>query len=219
MLENSVTKINKLRAVKDQASHDKVRTGKSLTYEQYQELLLSSAQNYDSQFTDARPTGRSRGTRTVYNHDTDPDQVFNYDIDSDVQDIVEINNSTTFQKGPRLNRDQWTRLPDAAKTAWDLFSPEAKHIILEQKMTGGFQRKGNLHDITIQDLEEMTAAELLSVQFHDAKAANPDDSDHSSDRNKPEPEPDPGPNDSILAHLTKRSAIPPGDIQVCFHHP
>jgi hypothetical protein len=48
MLKNAVHSISDLRQVQTQASHDKVRTGKAITFNQYTSLLLSASMVYDS---------------------------------------------------------------------------------------------------------------------------------------------------------------------------
>jgi hypothetical protein len=55
MLENVVHNIPDLRQVRIQASHDKVRTGKAITYDKYVSLLLAGAMIYDAQLGDSKP--------------------------------------------------------------------------------------------------------------------------------------------------------------------
>ena len=65
MLENAVSGIADLRAVKIQAAQFRAQMGTNLTYEQYCTLVLSAAQAYDAQHV---TNETSRGTRRgVYN--------------------------------------------------------------------------------------------------------------------------------------------------------
>jgi hypothetical protein len=66
MLENEVTKISELRSVKAQADQHRTQTGKALTYQQYCQLVLSAAQQYDGQFEPAQSKSRPR---QVYQHE------------------------------------------------------------------------------------------------------------------------------------------------------
>jgi hypothetical protein len=70
MIENAVHNIPDLRQVRIQSSHDKVRTGKAITYDQYVSLFLSGAMIYDAQLGNSKPA-RSRAQRQVYTHDID----------------------------------------------------------------------------------------------------------------------------------------------------
>ena len=78
MLENVVSSIQDLRAVKDQANQLQVRLGTSITYDEYCSLLLSAALAYDSQFaTNVNSKGVQRG---VYNHNIINDHESSFNI-------------------------------------------------------------------------------------------------------------------------------------------
>jgi small nuclear ribonucleoprotein (snRNP)-like protein len=89
MLENAVSSILDLRQVQIQAAHDKVFTGKCITYDQYVSLLLSGAMIHHSLLGDIQP-GKSRSQRQVYHHDLrsastrDTWQIYSHDINTDV---------------------------------------------------------------------------------------------------------------------------------------
>ena len=51
MLENAVASVAHLRAIKDQADQHSEHSGEVLSYEQYSNLLLSAATNYDMTFS------------------------------------------------------------------------------------------------------------------------------------------------------------------------
>ena len=228
MLENAVHPINELRAVKIQADQQKVHTKQDLTYEEYCALLLSAAQQHDQKLTRASAKAPKRH---IYAHDVIDDayedgesfvDTSTYDIDCPV-DTIEVN-ATNFFKGPRLTSEQWHKLPDDAKKIWDMLSQEAKAIILRPpssstsypnngwrpfppKFNKNFQQKPrqvNEHDI-----------EMLMACLHDLHGGSqPSNTDEiegvdgaiSAPEDIDEQQP-------LLAHLTKRKPLPPGNIK------
>ena len=62
MLENKVDSIGPLRAIKNQSDQYLSHSGRELTYEQYSNLLLSAANNYDIPFS----SSGSQSSRKVY---------------------------------------------------------------------------------------------------------------------------------------------------------
>jgi hypothetical protein len=66
MLENAVQPLDELRAIKIQADQHKTQNGIDLTYDQYVELLMSAASNYDTQFKPKEHHGIPAGRRAVY---------------------------------------------------------------------------------------------------------------------------------------------------------
>jgi hypothetical protein len=243
-LENAVTQISELRQVKNQAAQHQAQTGKALSYEQYCNLLQSAAQTYNGQFVKPATASKPRHVyshefeqpRHVYSHEFEPpgeavddeEDVF-YDIDSDIA-VVQAN-AHQFPRGPSLNGDQWHRLPKAAQTRWDEFSPEDKAIILEAKPSqfatrhrdfgrpsggrfggrsgGRFGGRGgrgrppprsaDLHDISAHDyianLHEMSLES--SLEHSDAPPDMPPEAEYTS---------------PLLAHMTKKKDLAPGDI-------
>jgi hypothetical protein len=234
MFENAVSSIPDLRQVQIQAAHDKVRTGKSITYDQYVSLLLSGAMIHDSSLGDIQP-GKSRSQRQVYHHDLhsapsqDTRQIYSQDIDTDVNygtssvtfDEWEVYNAS-YNNGPRLSKDQWSCLPPEAHTKWDELSPESKHIIMEAKIRHSHPRpprKANLHDITRADLDNVAAYDFIQAHLHELQM-----DDTPSTLSEPASNYSSGhsPNDrtlnvddsqKLLAHLTKCTTLPPGDLQ------
>ena len=79
--------------------------------------------------------------RHVYQHEIfddayeDGEQFYdsydNFDIDSPVNTIEAY--ATFANRGPRLTKDQWHKLPDDAKKIWDMLTPDAKSIILQPR--------------------------------------------------------------------------------------
>jgi hypothetical protein len=70
MLENAVAPLEELRQIKNNADLHTTRTGESLTYDQYSNLLLSAASAYDSMYT--QPKSQTK-QRNVYFHNTAED--------------------------------------------------------------------------------------------------------------------------------------------------
>jgi hypothetical protein len=233
MLENAVSSIPDLRQVQIQAAHDEVCTGKSTTYDQYVSLLLSGAMIHDSSLGNIQP-GKSRSQRQVYHHDLhsapsqDTRQIYSHDIDTDVNygassvtfDEWEVYN-TSYDNGPHVSKEQWTRLPPEAHTKWDKLSPENKHIILEAKTRHSHPRpprKANLHDITHADLSNVAAYDFIQAHLHELQTDDtpstlsepvsngslghsPDDRTLNVDDSR-----------KLLAHLTKRTTLLPGNL-------
>ena len=104
MLQNAVHSYMELRQVKMQASQFEIQTGKMLSYDEYCNLLLSAAQQYDMQ--NASEISKLP-KRRIYDHEIE-DVTYNgtsndhfYDIDYPI-DV----NMTKFNQGPRLTYEQ-----------------------------------------------------------------------------------------------------------------
>ena len=127
MLQNMVHPVAELRQVKDQADQHKTQTGKDLTYDQYCNLLISAAMNYDAQFhTQSRPP---HAKRTIYNHDIDS-PLDSFDIDSDL-DVIQAY-ATDQALHTCMSGSQWKRLPKPHQDIWDTLPDSSKAIILER---------------------------------------------------------------------------------------
>jgi hypothetical protein len=209
MLENAVSQVPELRAIKTQADHAKTQSGKHLTYLQYCSLLASAAQQYDDQF--AQSSVKTKNRRSVYQHELEEyEQPF--DIDLDVLDLVEVNKAN-FLQGPRLQKQQWDRLTEHEQTAWDTFTNEGKKIVLEQRKPSERPPRpptgANFHEISAYDYLE-AYNHGLSARTDNSKTA----SDITGDAPSHKADPDPHDEDNtLLAHMTKRVRLPPGDIQ------
>jgi hypothetical protein len=105
--------------------------------------------------------------------------LMSYDIDTSPNDILEVN--VHGFGGPRLNADQWGRLPKEAHEKWDQLDQSSKAIILEHKLrpppgssvrglprrdfgrpTGGHFTPRNHPADTAVNLHEISAAEYLA---------------------------------------------------------
>jgi hypothetical protein len=218
MLENAVHSITDLRQVQIQAAQDKVRSGTALTYDQYISLLLSAAMIYDLELGDSKPS-KARTPRQVYSHDIDTDFSYRHDTHEDASyNTWEVYNAS-FDRGPRLSKDHWTRLPEFAQGKWDKLSPDANHIILEAKSRYPRPpRKVNLHDLTRSDLEGIDAYEFLQAHLHElgSEQSSVSFSEQSTDLGHPPDKRTSASDDSkqtLLSHMTKRAPLPPGDLQ------
>jgi hypothetical protein len=139
LLENAVGQVHELRAVKAQTAQHKAQNGGiDLTYEQYCSLLSSAAQEYYGSLVRSVKTAPSAARRSIYYTKFEPrkieDEFFDvaYDIDTSPNDILEAN--VHGFGGPRLNVDQWGRLPKEAQEKWDQLDQASKSITLEHKL-------------------------------------------------------------------------------------
>ena len=129
------TPVTALWAIKDQADQHKTHSGITLTYEQYCNLLLSAASNYDASFVPKEaPFTRSK-TRGVYTHDVQDGEFYDaqeldtaseltYDIDTSVdtlqahahQQRAQPKSSSVMLGLPtsRMTRDKWFKLTPEA---------------------------------------------------------------------------------------------------------
>jgi hypothetical protein len=216
LLENAVTKISELRSVKAQADqHPRTQTaGKTLTYQQYCQLVLSAAQQYDGQFVPAQSKSRPRQVYQYEYQDYNDDNDYSHDIDSDLNIILEVN-QTSFVRGSRLKRTQWDRLgaiPEA-QGIWDSLSAEAKKIILEPRLGGPPPPRApwttNLHDISAHDYLQANLHNINLGTHGGADGSRNADTTDSNDNQSFVPPCD----DQLLAYMTKRAPLLPTDIQ------
>ena len=174
MLQNAVHPVTDLRNVKNQADQLKTHTGIAPTYEQYCNLLLSAASNYDASYTAKEaPSLRSR-SRAVYMHDLKDSEFYDaevmdtsseptYDIDVSIgtlqayahqQRTQPKQSPATFGLSPsRMTRDKWMKLTPEARQIWDQLDDHSKAVILAPagKHTTNGTRKINLHEISAYD--------------------------------------------------------------------
>jgi hypothetical protein len=118
MLENAVTPISKLRQVKNNADLEQTKTGQSLSYDEYLNLLLSAATAYDNQFASKKPK-RNVFMHSIENYDGvfDTEDNLPYDIDAPVSTLLANSTerrSKSFNPGSkngiRMQRDKWFSL-------------------------------------------------------------------------------------------------------------
>jgi hypothetical protein len=87
LLQNAVHPIEELRQVKNQSDQQKTATAQALTYDQYCNLLLSAAQQYDHALSGKRRNpARMIHEHEFHDHVSDPGEFYN--IDSDVTTIL-----------------------------------------------------------------------------------------------------------------------------------
>ena len=145
-----------------------------------------------------------------------------YDIDYPL-DMIEVN-AARFNRGPRLSYEQWQKLPEDARKNWDMLSQEAKTIILNYKPPSnqhnpGQQRKfvpqkGKHSPLNPRSFNEHDIATILSC-LHDlhggsSPTQNDDQFQINSAISAPEDQVDDQP---LLAHVTKRKPLIPGNIK------
>ena len=234
MLENAVNAIDELRAVKRQADQIQTVSGTELTYRQYCRLVMSAAAQYDSQFKSQRLQTPKSSNRSVYNHvvnhgqDLEVDGDVFYDIDSEIESIHVYNSSVNnkksfkpFEPTNRLSSDQWHRLSTDEQQIWDQLPQKAKAIILERRFDNRTSvahpprpRTANLHDISAYDYVMANLHDLRMGSDGDVNLTSQSTMDHvdSAENNKTNDNFDPD-ESPILAHLTQRKEIPPGDLR------
>jgi hypothetical protein len=205
MLENCVAAVPELRNIKTAADMEKTRTGRSLTYDEYANLLMSAATSYDRQF-------KGKPKRMVYMHDLGYDQSYDhediqdgedyFDIDSPVSTIQAFAAQRRFQRGKpsprtparqdtlrtrpqRLQKEKWYQLSDEAKQTWDMLSEQDKAIIIGTTSTP----VRHVHNHTIYQDE--------SEEFQDASDGTPAETNIES---------------TLLVNAASRK-LPPGDIR------
>ena len=215
MLENVVHPLAELRAIKIQADHHRVQSGQSLTYDQYSDLLLSAATSYDAQFL-SKSANRS-SARKVYQHDLDTHPVEEannecFDIDSDPI-VLQAHVSSQRQSFPtpsssRLPRNIWNQLSIDDRKLWDKLSLRSKSLLSKHSSLSPSSNSGNL-------LQNISAHEFLT--FLDSSisdnSSSPASSTIPSTQSEPTTASSSGTSESLLAHVTKRTSLPPGDIR------
>ena len=134
MLKNAVHLVAELRQIQVQADQFCIQSGKDLTYEEYCDLLLSAAQQYNGC---TQSSGSTLAKQQIYNHDFSVDDDYDeaylpydgvFDIDQSIHDLHI--NDTNFKPAPQLSYPQWQALPEAAQKIWNSLDQEAKTIIL-----------------------------------------------------------------------------------------
>jgi hypothetical protein len=125
MILNAVKGLQPFQSVKENENNSFKRTGTNLDYENYSELLLSAAENYDMQISPKK--GPKNSTRGVYStsitkdHDNDD----GLDIDSSV-DMIQAN----FARTASMPKTRWDSLSPEIKAIWDSLDDDSKGIIL-----------------------------------------------------------------------------------------
>ena len=123
MLENAVSGITDLRAVKTQTAQCRAQMGTNLTYEQYRTLVLSAAQAYDAQhITNATSCGTRRSVynSTIYHKSTEHDICESHNIDSPILQLNDNYNnnkeSNNSNMKPEINQEHQLAIYNSALT-------------------------------------------------------------------------------------------------------
>jgi hypothetical protein len=235
MLENAVHPIAELRQVKNNADLQRTNTGKTLTYDDYLNLLLSAAAAYDNQFA-----AKTKAKRHVFTHDQyegaesyEVDE--SYDIDVPVS-LLLANATERHQKkqvkfGNRavhMPRDKWYNLDSKNKEIWDKLDDKAKSIILGYDNTNGTNKSSSSHQqsnykpkTSFQrhqaNLHELTAYDLLQAFIHETDTSNDDNKgDSGNEIEIAQNTVDTNDQDTMLVNAAKSTnsvKLPPGDIR------
>ena len=130
MLQNAVSGVPELHAVKVQAQYDKVRGLVALDYDKYCTLLLSTATNYDLKHAPQK----ARDRRAVNYHDQYyPDQEHDDapNIDTEIFNLMVNAHDQRERAVTRLDQSVWYTLSPEDKERWSGFSDEVKASILK----------------------------------------------------------------------------------------
>jgi hypothetical protein len=125
LIKNAVKGLQTFQTVQENEDNSFTRTGINLDYEQYSQLLLSAAENYDIQISPKK--GQKSSTRGIYStsitedHGTDEE----LDIDSTI-DMIQAN----FSRTSSMPKTRWDGLPPEVKKIWDTMDDDSKAIIL-----------------------------------------------------------------------------------------
>ena len=108
MLENAVSGIADLRAVKTQAGQFRSQMGTNLTYEQYCTQVLSAEQSYDAQHVKKATscgTRRSVYNSTLYHESTENDICESHNINSSIFQLNDNNNNNGEPNTNNINSE------------------------------------------------------------------------------------------------------------------
>lgn len=221
MLENSVSSITELRQVKNNADLEKTKSGKSLSYEQYMNLLLSAASAYDEEY---KPKLHKR---SAFQHEieyVDDNDYEHFDIDSHVQ-TIQTNVHDRQNRRPRLRSpansasrvrmpmERWSKLSRDDRKIWDTLSDTSKATILGTLVPKSpAVHQVNLHDISAYDYIQANLHELNTEdEMDDAGAStNADEEFHDA---VDTPDLNSGDDTLLVNNATTGKPLQPGDIR------
>jgi hypothetical protein len=234
MLQNAVHPITELRAVKERAESDCVINRTIMNYSQYCTLLQSACQQYDS--SNGSTCTRRPPSRRVYTHDLhDGSDTYDqsFDIDTPMDVICAFAAAQVkHQPGSHMQYPVWNSLPSKDQQIWDQLSDETKAAILQgkplstpssQRPPVGITRPSSSHGPStpacgncMVNLHEISVHDYITM-IHESQHAIEIDTDHGPPQSDQDHDADDTHDDSntatILAHITKREQVPPGDIK------
>ncbi len=211
LLENAVEPISDLRRVKDNSRLVAISgAGNEIPFDAYQTLLQSAAQTLDKSNTPSinAKTQRKRfpvvekSKRQVYNMETHISDLMNFDESDDegLDAVLEVNKASTNPQA-KVPIDVWRSLKHEDRKAWDGLSDEGKYALLncrnhgpsdtQTKDTRQVHRSEGMYDVEDTGEEDGEIAEAI-----------PDDLEGIPDTST-----------TLLANVTKRSDMHPGDLR------
>jgi hypothetical protein len=141
MLQNAVSGVPELHAVKVQASYDKARGLIALGYEQYCNLLLATASSYDLK---NGSLNKNRDRRNVNIHEIDEFNHGEYeqsDIDTDVSTLMINAHDQRARFNTRVDSGIWIKMSPEEREQWGGLSNETKASILGAQPAARLPRK------------------------------------------------------------------------------
>ena len=230
LLQNSVHSNTYLRAVKDQADQLKsYNSSNELNYDQYCALLLSAANNYDSQFV----SNQTKNPRRVYTsniidydfHQDSPSEVtedFEYDIDAPVSTLLaNLTNRNNPNSNSYLPSEDFNSLTPQAKEAWRTLPNDLKAVLIKGRNSNPSKPSSNnstnnssnssykpvkppsytKKPFTKANLHELITALISESSEHDSDTTNKNEGLQQDD------------DTTMLVNSTTAKAINPGDIR------
>ena len=224
MLENTVSSIKDLRAVKGNADIEEAKTGRSITYDQYTSLLYAAAIAYDTNFKPKKDKHLIYAHEYLGQDDDSDEDGEDYDIDSPAQ-LRQVyatdhrrsrSSSSSSSHRTKLPYERWKLLDESSRQIWDKLDDKAKAIILGISKSSSTApsttpRRANLHEMTVMDvlqayIHESTVADEPTddppdEEYHDA-AESPNDTSETDQA-------------TLLINAAKstKPALSPGDIR------
>ena len=225
MLENAVGPIKELRQIKGNADLEKVRTGRTLTFNEYSSLLLSASAAYDEAF---KPKAAERLAHAHEIGDAqdifDTDDPSKYGIDISVHELQAHAHNRVTRPRPTGNQagstgsqaqrtrmpfDRWSKLSTDERALWDQLDETAKATILgpiAPRPSPTSKRRTNLHEIS--------AYEYLQANVHETTHDSTDDDPDQYHEAKESEDPDDDRGSTLLINsAATNSALTPGDIR------
>jgi hypothetical protein len=165
-LTRAVSTVPELRSIQTTAEMLAATTGRSVTFPQYYQLLVSAAAQYDK-------SQKNSPKRLVYEHDIYDEHV-DFDIDTPI-DTYSVSAATSHGRPNTrptktrvfMTREQWSQLDNETKKIWATIPEKFKAIILGKSETRDTTtRQAHFHETDIEFVESEepeTTTETMEV--------------------------------------------------------
>jgi hypothetical protein len=148
MLMASLSSVTMLRSISDREQERVVQGGKLFTYEEYLDLMKSTATLFDENMV-------SRRSNTIEIH-----RVSDAELSNEITEFY-VNEMKRRVPGSAMNKETWNSLSQEGKTIWDKLTDVDKKRILQYALKRAEKDKiaVNNHSMDITVLEEDNVAE------------------------------------------------------------